>query len=125
VAAVVSDEWTPTPAPTWVAFVPSGRHPELVADLAARVGAALGLPVVTAVEQIRETDPQTTMENSARQRANVVGAFAIRGPLPAGPALLIDTVVDSRWTLTEIGGQLRAEGCPAVYPLTLADAGAS
>jgi hypothetical protein len=35
------------------------------------------------------------MENSSQQLANVHGAFEIDGPVPSGPVLLVDDVVDS------------------------------
>ena len=73
----------------------------------------------------RETSAQRMMENSARQFANVHGAFEVGGELPAGPALLIDDVVGSRWTITEVGALLRDAGCPSVYPLALAVMGNS
>ena len=35
--------------------------------------------------------------------------------------LLVDDVVDSRWTLTVCGYRLMEAGCEAVYPFALAD----
>jgi len=122
---LVACAWDPSPAPVWVTFVPSRRHPYLVADLAARLGAALGLPVLAVVEKVREAEPQSAMENSARQLANVQGAFEVTEPIPDGPVLLVDDIVESRWTLTEIGARLRGAGCPAVHPVALVDGGAS
>jgi ATP-dependent DNA helicase RecQ len=124
-ANLVTNQWGPAPAPTWITFVPSLRNPALVSDLAERVGIALGLPVVNALVKLRETEPQRAMENSSRQHSNVRGAFCVVGPVLEGPVLLLDDVVDSRWTITEIGAQLREAGGMAVYPLALADAGAS
>jgi ATP-dependent DNA helicase RecQ len=63
------------------------------------------------------------MENSARQLDNVRYAYAVPGPVPEGPVLLVDDLVDSRWTLTVVGARLRGAGCPAILPLALADAG--
>ena len=62
------------------------------------------------------------MENSEQQRRNVRGAFRVidRLWLP-GPVLLIDDVVDSRWTLTEVCSGLRRAGSTAIIPLALAD----
>jgi ATP-dependent DNA helicase RecQ len=36
--------------------------------------------------------------------------------------LLVDDIVDSRWTLTVIGAALRAAGSGEVYPFALAQA---
>ena len=38
----------------------------------------------------------------------------------ASPALLVDDIVDSRWTLTAVGIQLREAGSGPVYPFALA-----
>jgi ATP-dependent DNA helicase RecQ len=118
-AAMVGD-WSPSPAPTWITWVPSHRNPALVADLAQRLGAALGLPVVEVLRKVRETPRQRGMQNSAHQFANVDGAYQIVAPIPPGPAFLVDDLVDSRWTITEIARTLRAAGSERVYPLALA-----
>ncbi len=124
-AAKLVADWQPDPAPTWITYVPSLRAPTLVADLAERLGEALGLPVVAAITQVRATEHQVTMQNSAQQSRNVIGAFEVVGALPEEPVLLVDDTVDSRWTLTEVGALLRRAGCPAVHPLALADSGGS
>ncbi len=113
--------WHPDPFPAWVTFVPSRRHPELVADFARRLAKSLGLPCEDVVVKVRETEPQKTMENSAQQYRNVKGAFEVRTPLPGGPVLLVDDVVDSRWTITAIAWKLLEAGAGPVHPLALAD----
>ncbi len=79
-------------------------------DLAQRVSRLLGLTYVSALEKIHETDPQKTRENSEQQARNVRDAFAVHGAVPSGAVLLIDDVVDSRWTFTECARVLRAGG---------------
>jgi ATP-dependent DNA helicase RecQ len=113
-------EWAPEPMPTWVAFVPSIRHPLLVEDLARRIGAAFDLPVLDVVRKVRDTPQQTSMRNSAHQHANVDGAFEISGVIHPGPVLLVDDLVDSRWTFTEVAKRLRLAGAGQVFPLALA-----
>ena len=113
-------EWSPEPMPTWVAYVPSLRHPVLVADLARRISAALELPVLDVVRKARNTPQQKGMQNSAHQHANVDGAFSVSGVIPPGPVLLVDDLVDSRWTFTEVAKRLRLAGAGQVFPLALA-----
>lgn len=117
--------WKPEPSPKWMTWVPSLTHPYLVPDLAAGLAVELGLAAVEAVTKIRHTEPQKTMQNSAQQLANLRGAFSVAGELPSGPALLIDDIVDSRWTMTYVGSLLRQAGCEAVVPLALAASGQS
>jgi ATP-dependent DNA helicase RecQ len=119
-AARLVRNWAPEPRPTWVTSVPSSRAPELVTSVARRIADRLQLSYLPAVTIVRETARQAEMENSAQQHRNVEDAFMTVEPVPAGPVLLVDDVVDSRWTLTEVGGVLRAAGVTAVIPLTLA-----
>lgn len=114
--------WTPDPAPTWVTSVPSSSDPDLVMTLASAVAVDLGLDFRRVVRGSRSRRPQKDMENSAQQLRNVRGAFAIDTGVPAGPVLLIDDIVDSRWTLTTIGIALREAGSGPVHPFVLAKA---
>ncbi len=113
--------WTPKPFPTWLTYVPSLRHPELVADFADRLGSALGLRCQDVVVKTVETAPQKTMENSARQYANLRNAFVVRTPISDGPVLLVDDIVDSRWTFTVVGQLLISAGSGPVAPFALAN----
>ncbi|MCU1455996.1 MAG: ATP-dependent helicase, RecQ-like [Actinomycetia bacterium] len=110
------------PPPTWVTAVPSRRTPTLVASVAARAAAELGLPYVEALEKIRETQPQRELDNSAQQARNVGGAFRITGPVSDEPVILVDDLWDSGWTLTTIGAVLREGGSGPVYGAVLARA---
>ena len=99
--------------------VPSSG-PSPVPGFAERLAAALGLPFRPAVVKTRETAPQIELENSQQQLANVLGAFAVDG-VPAGePVLLVDDLVDSRWTLTVVGATLLEAGSGPVSPFVLA-----
>lgn len=120
-ADLICNRWKPQPPPAWVASVPSLRNPQLVKNYAVRLAALLGLPYKNVVEKVRETRPQKTMQNSHQQHRNVRDAFEIRQPVPQGPVLLVDDVVDSKWTLTVVGVRLRVAGAGLVYPLALAD----
>ncbi len=120
-AAALLGRWQPDNAPAWVTAVPSRRRPDLVPDFAQRLAAVLNLPYVAALTMTRETRPQNQMRNSRNQYLNVEGAFrADRAACPPGPALLVDDLVDSRWTITEAGRTLRRAGTVAVVPLALA-----
>jgi ATP-dependent DNA helicase RecQ len=116
-------EWGPQPRPAWVTAVPSNRHPTLVPDFARRLAARLNLPFRPAVRKVEEHKPQKQMENSAQQARNLDGVFAVDDiELPRTPVLLVDDIIDSGWTLTVVGALLRRAGCPAVFPVVLAEA---
>ena len=114
--------WEPQPAPTWVTCVPSRRSEHLVPDLARRVAGELGLPFLEVLAPIGSPAPQKTMQNSAQQVRNVVAAFHVVDEVPSGPVLLVDDLVDSRWTLTVVGRLLRLAGSGPVFPVALASA---
>jgi ATP-dependent DNA helicase RecQ len=124
VAACVQlvQRWAPSPAPTWVTCVPSLRHPTLVPHFAARLAEALGLPFVAVLARTEERPEQKTMANSTYQARNVDGALEIVAPPLEGAVLLVDDVVESRWTLTLSAWLLRKRGSGPVWPLALAAA---
>jgi ATP-dependent DNA helicase RecQ len=112
--------WRPDPPPTWITSVPSTSSGGLVRDFAQRVADRLSLPPGAAVHRVDERPPQKTLENSCLQARNVLGAFEV-SRIRTGPVLLIDDMVDSGWTFTMIGHQLRSAGSGLVYPVALAD----
>ena len=117
-------EWHPQPAPTWVTCIPSRRHPYLAPDFAQRLAKALDLPFQAALAKTQDRPPQKDMANSVQQARNVEGSLGIvRDSVMPGPVLLVDDMVDSRWTFTVAAPLLRAAGCNAVFPYALADAG--
>lgn len=126
VAACVKmiQEWNPQPSPTWVTCVPSLRHPQLVPNFAQRLAAALGLPFHMVIAKTDARPEQKTMANSTQQARNIDGSLALNGqPIPPGPVLLVDDMVDSRWTLTVSAWLLRKSGSGAVWPMALSQTG--
>ncbi len=123
--AALLREWRPDPPPAWVAAIPSLRHPHLVPDFARRLAEALDLPFGHVLKKKSGGRPeQKTMENSDRQARNVLGSLLVASEaILTGPVLLVDDVVDSRWTFTVAAWELRRRGCGPVWPLALANAG--
>jgi ATP-dependent DNA helicase RecQ len=117
-------DWSPQPSPTWVTCVPSLRHPSLVPDFAATLAHALGLPFHAVLARSENRPEQKTMANSTQQARNVDGSLALNGrPVPRGPVLLVDDMVDSRWTLTVASWLLRTGGSGEVHPMALSQTG--
>lgn len=116
--------WNPVPAPAWVTCIPSLRHPHLVSDFAHRLATELGLPFQEAIVKTQNRPEQKTMANSTQQARNLDGSLGlIDQPLIAGSVLLVDDMVDSRWTLTVAAWLLRTNGSGEVWPLALAITG--
>lgn len=123
VAACVStiEEWAPDAPPEWVTCVPSLRHPDLVPDFARRLAATLGLPFVESLQKTDHRPEQKTMANSVQQARNIDGSLAVLpGTVRSGPVLLVDDMVDSKWTLTVAAYLLRQHGSGPVHPMALA-----
>jgi ATP-dependent DNA helicase RecQ len=97
----------------WVAAVP----PQ--AELGRGIAARLGVDFLDVLTRTEPRPPQREMANAATQAANVRGAFAVSGPVPPSPGLLVDDVRQSGWTLAMVAGQLRRRGAAAVHPLVL------
>lgn len=123
-AAQLIREWRPEPTPVWVTCIPSLRNTTLVPDFAERLAAALGLPFHPSLVKIADRPEQKSRANSAQQARNVEGSLGFaRNPVLPGPVLLVDDMVDSRWTFTIAASLLRERGCRAVFPFALANTG--
>lgn len=114
-------QWGPEPHPQWVTCIPSKNHPDLVPDFAKRLAAKLNIPFIPCLEKIKNNRQQKYMENSFQQAHNLDGVFQLNlDPKHHRPCLLVDDMVDSRWTFTVAAALLRQAGCESVYPLALA-----
>jgi ATP-dependent DNA helicase RecQ len=124
-AKAIRERWHPSPPPEWVTAVPSMAVPGLVDGFARALADRLGLPYIDAITVAEGVEPQTAMRNSAQQLRNAHAKLGIDGAavLP-GPVLLVDDIVDSRWTLTVAGWLLRSHGSGEVFPFALAVASA-
>jgi ATP-dependent DNA helicase RecQ len=118
-AAALVDDWMPGFDGTVVCVPSLDPTRTLVENFAGRLAERLHVPLSDCLVKLRPNAPQKLMENSAQQLRNVDEVFGIRGNTPTGPILLVDDVVDSRWTMTVLGDLLLAAGCGPVYPFTV------
>jgi ATP-dependent DNA helicase RecQ len=119
---LIVKQWKPDPMPTWVTCVPSLRKKTLVKNFANDVAMELNIPFVECIRKIKETKPQKMMKNSYQQVQNLDGAFELdQEEMLEGPVLLIDDMVDSKWTFTILAAMLQSAGSGPVYPCALTD----
>ena len=102
-----------------VGFIPS-LHSDLVKDFTQRLAQQTGLILVNLLTK-SSAKPQKDMQNSKLQYENADKSFAVKDVPVPDKIILVDDVVDSRWTLTACGIKIMKKGCKEVYPFALAD----
>ncbi|SJN26052.1 RecQ family ATP-dependent DNA helicase [Luteococcus japonicus] len=119
-------DWDWAERPVAVAHMPSRSHPELVSSLASGL-ARLGRMTDLGALALAEGGPTGEHGgNSAFRLAGVWGRVVVDEYLSRqlaginGPVLLVDDLVDSRWTMTVAAVALREAGASAVLPFALA-----
>jgi ATP-dependent DNA helicase RecQ len=126
----VLKDWSWTERPAGVVSVPSRSRPQLVDSLACGIAGIGRLEDLGCLDLIGEGSRGAPGGNSAYRLADVWGTFAVGTDLAARlsalggkPVLLIDDRIDSRWTMTVAGRELRRHGAGPVLPLALAVVG--
>ena len=121
--------WGWAERPVAVAWVPSLGRPRLVESLATGIATAGRLELLGPLELSPTAEQLGGSTNSAYRVRDVWGRFRVpaamaeRLPTLGGPVLLVDDLVDSRWTMAVAGRLLRRAGADAVLPLALASVG--
>jgi len=103
----------------YVTAIPSLRRPNLVRNFAIQLSEALGLPFADSLVKY-DSPPQKTLQNSNMQFKNAFHSFEVSKVLD-GNVLLVDDMVDSKWTLTVCAYKLIKAGARAVYPFALSN----
>ena len=104
----------------WVTSILSIRRPALVSGFAVRLAERLHLKYIEALEKVQDTICQKKLHTSFLQHKNAEESFEVKQVLGEN-VLLIDDMVDSRWTFTVCGYKLRKHGCGKVFPFALAN----
>lgn len=104
----------------WAASIPSVRRPQLVSDFAGRLAERLHLNYVEAIEKVRDVRCQKELNNNFLQYENAKDSFEVKQAFGQN-LLLIDDMVDSRWTFTVCGYKLQKCGSGRVFPFALAN----
>ncbi len=104
----------------WVTNIPSIRRPELVRTFAKKLAEKLGLEYRDAIEKIQNTRCQKELNTNYLQYKNAEESFAVKN-VSNENVLLVDDMVDSRWTFTTCCYKLRESGSGKVFPYALAN----
>jgi len=123
--AVLRD-WDWAQRPVGVVAMPSRGRPQLLASIASGLASIGRLRFLGTLDLVDGGPTGEPGGNSAFRLSGVWDRFAagpaVAGALAetAGPVLLVDDVVDSRWTMTVAARTLRRAGADAVLPFALA-----
>ncbi len=92
--------------------------------LAREIGRMLSIPAEPLLEKVKDTGPQSDLEEESARRANARGAYALLPgvSLTDRRVVLVDDVVTTGSTLSELCALLRQAGAAEGYCLTLARA---
>ena len=103
-----------------ITCVPSLRS-DIVADFTKRLAQSLNIEFVDLLDKT-DAKPQKLMENSSYQCANAFKSFNVKSDVVIpDKVILVDDIVDSKWTLTVCGYKIMEQGASEVYPYALAD----
>ena len=122
-------DWGWQQRPVGIVVVPSRSRPALAASVAEGLGRIGRLPVLGSLDLVDGGPTGSPGGNSAFRLAGVWQRLDVGPDLAAsvralgGPVLLVDDLVDSRWTMTVAARALRRAGATEVLPLVLAVAG--
>ncbi len=114
-------EWGWSERPLAVVAMPSRSKPQLVDSLARGIAEVGRMPMLGTLDLVDGGPTGGPGGNSAFRLAGVWKRFSAAAlDVPAGPILLIDDLIDSRWTVTVAAAELRRAGATAVLPFALA-----
>jgi ATP-dependent DNA helicase RecQ len=119
-------DWDWAERPVGVVAMPSRGRPQLVGSVASGLAAIGRLDFLGTLDLVDGGPTGEPGGNSAFRLAGVWGRFSVGPALSealtqtSGPVLLVDDVVDSRWTMTVAARTLRQAGADAVLPVALA-----
>ncbi len=122
--------WSGAGRPAAVVSIPSRSKPQLVESLAQGIAGIGRMPYLGQLQPQHGGPTGARGGNSAYRLAGVWDRLVVGPELAqalAGtggqPVLLVDDLIDSRWTMTVSARALRQAGVGAVLPLALAQAG--
>lgn len=123
--AAILKRWDWGDRPTWICPMPSRRHASLIDAVATSLGELGRLPIYRPLVAHDDGQFQADQSNSAHQLSGPWGRLGIdvealpEDQLKAGPVLLVDDEIISRWTMTVAAYYLTTAETGPVLPLVL------
>lgn len=104
-----------------ICCVPSLRS-NIVKNFTIKLAERLGIKFIDCLVK-SPADPQKSMQNSEHQCRNAWNSFSVAKCEIPSKLILVDDIVDSKWTITVCGYKLMQKGANFVFPFALADSG--
>ena len=102
-----------------ICCVPSLRS-DLVKNFTVKVAAGLGIEFIDCLIK-SHAEPQKSMQNAEHQCKNAWDSFSVAECEIPQKMVLVDDIIDSKWTITVCGYKLMQKGAQLVFPFALAD----
>lgn len=102
-----------------ICCVPSLRS-DLVRNFTKKLAKVLCIEFVDCLVKSR-AEPQKSMQNSSFQCRNAWNSFSVADCEIPLKLILVDDIIDSKWTITVCGYKLMQNGAQFVFPFALAD----
>lgn len=102
--------------------VPPTESGDLVKTFAEKISAVLEIPISYKLEKQEGALPQKILKSAISKRDNVKGKFVYSKPeeISGKKILLVDDIIDSGYTVKEIGHYLTGLGAEIIAPLVIA-----
>lgn len=123
-SAKLLKEWVKKNNIVWITSIPSLRRPNLVSSFAEKLAKKLQLPYQDSIIKIYDLKQQKELNNSHKQYENAWNSFEVED-VQEGNVLLVDDMVDSKWTFTVCAYKLIEKGSGKVYPYALSNTAGS
>jgi ATP-dependent DNA helicase RecQ len=105
-----------------ICYIPSNNRPNFVKDFAYGLSSILNIPIVDVFQKIDTGLSQKSFQNSPKQYDNAISSISVKkGCVIPDNVLLIDDIVDSRWTLVAATVKLNEIRVHNIYPFTVAN----
>lgn len=101
-----------------VTYVPSNSRPEMLPRVAEKIAERFGLVCYAGLQKTSNTDSDEELNNSYMQWQRAWNSYAAVDTME-GNTLLIDDMVDSKWTMTCCGYKLLEMGNGNVWPFAV------
>lgn len=102
-----------------VTYVPSNTNNQVIKQLAIDIASLLNLEFQELLAKSNNNTKQDQLNNAYQWYENSINNYQVKEAINNKEIILIDDIVQSKWTLTSVGLKLKLAGALKVYPFVL------